>query len=138
MVNFINPAVGICCVHYIEQKDCTAGLHAIGVREIPYTTQLVRYTKLYRAYRAALSYSMVWPTIPYQQILCLISNVYCIFFCLFTCHIVLYLEWKCSLTSLIILLSINPHPCYSCHLTVKIMFTAWSKNEKFSNQCNLI
>ena len=25
------------CVHYIEQKDCTAGLDAGGIREIPYT-----------------------------------------------------------------------------------------------------
>ena len=27
--------VGIRCVHYIEQKDCTAGLRARGILEIP-------------------------------------------------------------------------------------------------------
>ena len=32
-VNFIDAGGGdpLCTVHYIEQKDCTAGLHARGI-----------------------------------------------------------------------------------------------------------
>ena len=30
-------AMGIYCVHYIEQKDCMAGLDAGGIWEIPFT-----------------------------------------------------------------------------------------------------
>ena len=41
--------MGIRCVHYIEQKDCTAGLDAVGIWEILFTT----VNQVYSSYSAA-------------------------------------------------------------------------------------